>query len=545
MKFPSILTPVLFALAAQGLTTQAFGQWQAETAMPKEIPLDQIYIKDFTASGSGCAAGTFEKNLSPDKKAFTITYSDFYAEIGPNSSPANMRKNCAVTLNLNIPAGYQYTVGKFNYRGFISVDPLVRAEMKTLYFFQGNGGQGEYTRTQDGPFNDTFVYEDLVGLSTNYVPETWSPCNVQRALTLNPTISLSKLPGAPFNAAGTITNDSIDGELTQEFGIAYRRCGETTPPVDNGGGTDPNPDPNPNPNPTNGLVNGKVYNIVSRYNGQCLDVRDHSLAEGAVIQQWNCTGEAQQKFKAIYLRDGRWALIGEQSGKYVSILNGWGDDGNGAVQYNWLETDHQKMYIDRSNSGSYKIKFSHSQRCLDIEGPNFQPGTRTMQMGCDSSKSNQDWFFQEPTSGGSAPQPGVEYQLVNRLTGKCFDVFDHGVANGTRLQQWSCTGEAQQYFRLQDFGGGNYSLVGRQSQKTVTVRDWAQWNGAEIIIWDDQWGANQRVNLVPSANGSYQVKFTHSGKCLDLDSGNFNDGAKLQQWDCQIGNPNQDWILKR
>lgn len=538
MRLPHILTPIVFAIATQSFAASSSGQ-SASTPMPQEMPLDQVYIKNFSASGTGCTPGTFERNLSPDKKAFTITYSQFDAEIGPGVDPGRSRKNCSITLNLNVPAGYQYTVGKFNYRGYIAVDPGIRAEMKTLYFFQGNGLQGTYNRTQDGPFDNEFVFQDVVGFTTNYVPETWSPCNVERAMTLNPTISLSRLPGASPNAAGAIATDSTDGELFQEFGLAYRRCGETTPPATTPGGGTTNP---PDPSPTNGLENGKIYNIVSRYSGQCLDVRDHALYAGAPLQQWSCTGEPHQKFKALYQRDGRWALVGVQSGKYVSVENGWGDNGNGIFQYDWVDGDHQKIVIDRSTDGSYKLKFSHSQRCLDIDGSNFAPGTRVHQWDCQGGLASQDWFFY-PERG--TVQPNVEYQLVNRGTNKCFDVFDHGVANGVRLQQWTCTGEPHQKFRLVDFGAGNYSLVGLQSGRTVTVRDWAQWNGADIVIWDDQWGANQRLILVPSQNGSFQVRFNHSNKCLDLDSGNPADGARVQQWDCQPGNANQDWILRR
>ncbi len=221
--------------------------------------------------------------------------------------------------------------------------------------------------------------------------------------------------------------------------------------------------------------------------------------------------------------------------------NGWTDNGNSLVQYDFTGADSQRLYLDRSPEGYYKMKFRHSGKCVDVDGPNVSPGTRTHQWDC-SSTTSQEWLF---LSERPAAQDYVEYQLVSRRSGKCLDVSDHGVDNGVRLQQWACTNEPHQRFRLVPFGGGSYSLVGAQSGRTVTVRDWANWNGAEIIQWDDQWGANQRVILTPSFDGSYQVRFNHSSKCLDLESGNSFDGGRIQQFDCQIGHSAQDWFLRR
>ncbi len=514
--------------------------------LPKDLDMNQVYIKDISVNGTGCSNGTFARNLSEDKRAFTLTFSDFVAAIGPGVAPGLSRRNCNVTLNLNVPAGFQYTVGTFNYRGFMALDQGVKGEVATKYYFAGNPAQGTYVKSQLGEFNDEYVFTDIVGFSTVYVPETWSPCNIQRPFSINSTITLTKTDGNP-NSSGAISNDSIDGELIQQFGIAYRRCGETTPPnptKPGDGGTNPNPNPNPfpNPSPNNGLENGKTYNIVSRYSGQCLDVRDHALYLGAPLQQWSCTGEPHQKFKALYQRDGSWLLVGIQSGKYVSVENSWMDNGNGVVQYDFTESDNQKIIIDRSTDGSHRLKFRHSNKCLDIDGPNFAQGTRTHQWDCQAGNASQDWFF---LADRPVVQANLEYELVNRRTGKCFDVFDHGVTNGVRLQQWTCTNEPHQKFRLVAYGAGSYSLVGVQSGKTVTVRDWAQWNGADLIIWDDQWAANQRLILTPSIDGSFQVRFAHSNKCLDVDAGSFADGARVQQWDCQISNPNQEWFLRR
>ncbi|RYZ50055.1 MAG: DUF4360 domain-containing protein, partial [Proteobacteria bacterium] len=189
MTFTKVFLPALTALTAQFyLSSPASAQ--------AKIPLEQVYIKNFTASGSGCTAGSFEKNLSDDKRAFTMTYSRFVAEIAPWIAPSEARKNCSITLTLNIPAGFQYTVGTFNYRGFMDLAPQVKADFKTIYFFEGVGETGNFTKTEFGPLEKDFVYTDTVGVTSAYLPETWSPCSTERALIINPTISLTRLDGA-------------------------------------------------------------------------------------------------------------------------------------------------------------------------------------------------------------------------------------------------------------------------------------------------------------------------------------------------------------
>lgn len=212
---------------------------QSHAAMAQETPdPSQVYIKNIGVMGTGCKAGTFNTNLSSDRRAFSVTFSEFIAQLAPGLSPAEARKNCSITLTLNVPAGWQYSVGSFNYRGFMDVASNVLAEHSTSYFFQGTGQTGSFLAQEYGPIAKDFIYTDKVGLTSVYLPDTWSPCNVERALTINPSVRLVKQANYDQYSESIITNDSADGEITQIFGLTWRRCGQ-----------DSNPNPNPNPEP--------------------------------------------------------------------------------------------------------------------------------------------------------------------------------------------------------------------------------------------------------------------------------------------------------
>jgi len=86
-RFAQLLTP-LIALAASTAAAQT-------TPEPREV-----YIRDIVANGTGCSLNTTAVNLSADRKSFTILYSDYIAEIFPNSSRLKARRACQVSLDL-------------------------------------------------------------------------------------------------------------------------------------------------------------------------------------------------------------------------------------------------------------------------------------------------------------------------------------------------------------------------------------------------------------------------------------------------------------
>ncbi len=189
------------------------------------VPSEPVTIKKITVNGTGCPLGSTVQNISEDKQAFTVTFSEFFAEIGPGLTPANSRKNCVLTAVLKVPAGWQYSIGSFYYRGFMGLDKGVRATHRTSYFFEGQGKTGTFEAVKDGPLSQDFVYTDKVGLSSVFIPDTWSDCNANRALNINTSIRVANTNSSKYpNAAGLITNDSIDGEIKQVFGLTWRRC---------------------------------------------------------------------------------------------------------------------------------------------------------------------------------------------------------------------------------------------------------------------------------------------------------------------------------
>ncbi|HYX37496.1 MAG TPA: DUF4360 domain-containing protein [Oligoflexus sp.] len=189
------------------------------------VPAEPVTIKSIQVNGTGCPLGTVAQNISEDNQAFTLTFSEFVAETGPGLSPTSSRKNCVVTATLKVPVGWQYSIGSFFYRGYMGLDEGIRATHSTSYFFEGQGKTGTFASVKEGPLAQDFVFTDKIGLSSAIMPDTWSECTKERALNINTSIRVSNVNANSYpNAQGLITNDSIDGEIKQVFGLTWRRC---------------------------------------------------------------------------------------------------------------------------------------------------------------------------------------------------------------------------------------------------------------------------------------------------------------------------------
>lgn len=177
-----------------------------------------VTIRSITHNGSGCPIGSVAQNIAPDNKAFTLTFSDYIAEVGPGIDLRESRKNCQLTVDLQFPQGYQYAIASFDYRGYASLDRGVEGTQKSSYYFQGMGQTGSFQSTFRGVMDKDFQFRDSVALES----VVWSPCGASRALNINTQVRLSNRSNA--NGRGLMTIDSIDGAVVHKYGLMWRRC---------------------------------------------------------------------------------------------------------------------------------------------------------------------------------------------------------------------------------------------------------------------------------------------------------------------------------
>jgi hypothetical protein len=150
-----------------------------------------------------------------------------------------------------------------------------------------------------------------------------------------------------------------------------------------------------------------------------------------------------------------------------------------------------------------------------------------------------------PSSGGGGPTPtptGNGVQIVNRNSGKCLDVEMASTTDGANVLQWTCNGQSNQRWRVEDVGGGNSRLVAVHSNKCLDVEMASTADGANILQWTCNSQSNQTWRVESLGNGFSRLVAQHSGKVADVANCGTGDGVDVRQltW---LNNNCQQWQL--
>ncbi len=192
-----------------GLVTPALAQDDAPAS---------FRINNIRSNGTGCPLGTVAVNISEDQQAFTLTFSEFFAEVSPSLGIQTQRKACKVIFDTEQDPGWEYAIFAVTYRGFAALDPGVRGEQDLR--FGGIGKQARTTMELTGPYDDNYINAQEVPVSSL----KWSGCNngnKLRDFTIDAALTLQ----APdTNTQGLFTVDTVDGEVRQEYEVLWREC---------------------------------------------------------------------------------------------------------------------------------------------------------------------------------------------------------------------------------------------------------------------------------------------------------------------------------
>ncbi|MEQ4724767.1 RICIN domain-containing protein [Nonomuraea sp. B19D2] len=150
-------------------------------------------------------------------------------------------------------------------------------------------------------------------------------------------------------------------------------------------------------------VAGGVYQLKVTKSGMCLDVVGGSPDNGALLQQWGCSGDTWQQFT-----------------------------------------------LRSSGSGVYNLVNVNSGRCVDVPSGSTTSGVRLQQWGCgDGTKANQQWRL---TASGSGT-----YQIVNVASGLCMSDQGASTAAGAAIIQETCTANTNKQWLFTSVGGRAWS----------------------------------------------------------------------------------------
>ncbi|MEU4625444.1 DUF4360 domain-containing protein [Actinoplanes sp. NPDC023801] len=189
-------------------------------AAPAPLPVDKMVIDVVAANGSGCPLGTADVTVSPDNKAFTVTYSEFTAQVGVGAKPLDFRKNCQLALNVDVPQGFTYAIARTDYRGFARLEKGASATQSSFYYFQGEGHTHRSRHNFTGPADGDWQRTDTIGITS----VSFLPCGEQRYLNVNTELRVNAGWSDKKKTTSFLTMDSTDGNLDTVYHVAWKKC---------------------------------------------------------------------------------------------------------------------------------------------------------------------------------------------------------------------------------------------------------------------------------------------------------------------------------
>jgi hypothetical protein len=184
------------------------------------IPDGKITIDVATVNGSGCRPGTAEVAVAPDNTAFTVTYSEYLAQVGVGAKPTDFRKNCQLSLHVHVPQGFTYAIARADYRGFASLAKGATAQERANYYFQGSPQTVSSTHSLKGPLEENWQASDVVGIEAL----VFAPCGAQRYLNINTELRVAAGKSDTKTTTSFVTMDSTDGSISTIYQFAWKRC---------------------------------------------------------------------------------------------------------------------------------------------------------------------------------------------------------------------------------------------------------------------------------------------------------------------------------
>jgi hypothetical protein len=187
---------------------------------PTAPPAEKIAIDLVTVNGSGCPAGTTAVAVAPDNTAFTVTYSNFLAQVGVGAKPTDFRKNCQLVLRVNYPAGFTYAIAQADYRGYAYLEAGASGLERANYYFQGTSSNLAVSHTFAGPMDDNWQATD----TTDVAELIFAPCGEQRYLNVNTELRVNAGTSDKSTTTSLMTMDSTDASVSTTYHFAWQTC---------------------------------------------------------------------------------------------------------------------------------------------------------------------------------------------------------------------------------------------------------------------------------------------------------------------------------
>jgi hypothetical protein len=197
-----------------------------QSAAPADVqaasapPPGRVTVEVVTVNGSGCRAGTAAVAAASDNTAFTVTYSDYLAQVGVGAAPTDFRKNCQLALQVHVPQGFTFAIAQADYRGFAHLVSGASGLQRANYYFQADSATAFVSHPFGGPLSDYWQTTDR----TAEAALVFAPCGEERILNVNTELRVNAGSSDPSKTTSFMAMDSTDGSVRTVYHFAWKEC---------------------------------------------------------------------------------------------------------------------------------------------------------------------------------------------------------------------------------------------------------------------------------------------------------------------------------
>jgi hypothetical protein len=181
-------------------------------------PAERITVTVATVNGSGCPAGTAAVAAAADNTAFTVTYSNYLAQVGVGAKPTDLRKNCQLSVQVGVPAGFTFAIAQADYRGFASLAAGATGTQRANYYFQGTSPTLQVAHSFSGPMNDDWQTTDTT------LAAAYAPCGELRNVNINTELRVAVGTSDPTRTTSFMAMDSTDVSVNTVYHLVWEQC---------------------------------------------------------------------------------------------------------------------------------------------------------------------------------------------------------------------------------------------------------------------------------------------------------------------------------
>jgi hypothetical protein len=282
------------------------------------------------------------------------------------------------------------------------------------------------------------------------------------------------------------------------------------------------------------LLKGTLRQIINVKSGMCLDLNGSSAVQRA------CSGTSTQGFRFAQLSAGVLS-IRTATNQALEIANSNTANGANLVTGTVEGTAPEQFEFMPYSGGAsgvklletatavYALKFKHSGQGLAVSSNSLNDGVSIVQQPYSATDDRFHWYVSNvaQTTWNGAPQ--LQYQFINRRTGKCMELASSTM--GTNLVQRTCSTSTNQYFILTPTGGGHqvaFSIHGWP----VGVQNGSTSSGAPIVEANVGWQYYNMMTVEPILAGQpHRLKYSYStndGPCGKYDWYNITQPNGMQ-----------------